>query len=174
MPRQAGRPDPCSPEPYSPGKRTRTRSPLEKGPVTPHVPEEVALSQNSWGPRTSQGVPDPRRVPDPHILSGPLSREEPTTCLGLVRSRHVSVGAGTSGGPRGFHWKTRLPTSFNAVGGSALCHSRTRDGFCQVTLLVACYQGAQCSRWRRPRRVCQSTMPVGHDGLVSPIMTPAR
>ena len=39
----AGRPDPCSPEPYSPGKRTRTRSPLEEGPVMPRVPEKGAL-----------------------------------------------------------------------------------------------------------------------------------
>ena len=49
----AEQPDPCGPEPYSPDKRPRTRSPLEEGPVTPHVPEEVALSQNGWGPRTS-------------------------------------------------------------------------------------------------------------------------
>ena len=41
----AERPDPCSPKPYSPGKRPRTRSPL--GPVTPRVPGEAALSQNS-------------------------------------------------------------------------------------------------------------------------------
>ena len=39
----AGWPDPCSPEPYSPGKRTRTRSPLEEGPVMPRVPEKGAL-----------------------------------------------------------------------------------------------------------------------------------
>ena len=118
------------------------------------------------GPRTSQGVPDPRRVPDPHILSDTLP--------GLVRSPHVSAGVGTRAEPRGFHWKTRLPTAFNAVGGSALCHSRARGGFCQVALLVACYQDAQCSRQRRPRRVCQSTMPVGHDVSASPIMTPTR
>ena len=132
----AEQPDPCGPEPYSPGKRPRTRSPLGEGPVTPRVPEVVALNQNSWRPRTSCGVPDP------HILSGPLSREEPTPRLGLVRSRHVSVGTGTRAGPRGFHWKTRLPTAFNAVGGSALCHDRAQGGFCQVALLIACYQGA--------------------------------
>jgi len=174
-------PDPCGPEPYSPGKRPRTRSPLGKGLVVPRIPG-VALSQNSWGPRTSRGVPDlpgvpdPCRVPDPdpHTLSGPLSGVELTPRLGLVRNRHVSAGAGTRVEPRGYHWTTRPPTAFNAVGGSALCHSRARGGFCQVALLVACYQGAQCSRWRRPRRVCQSTMPVGHDGSVSPIMTPAR
>ena len=94
--------------------------------MTPHVPGEVALGQNSWGP-------------GPHILSGPLSREEPIPRLGLVRGRHVSVGAGTRAEPCGFPWKTRLPTAFNAVGGSALCHSRARGGFCQVALLVACY-----------------------------------
>ena len=52
--------------------------------------------------------------------------------------------------------------------------SKAQSGFCQVALLVACYQGAQCSRWRRPRRVCQSTMPVGHDGSASPIIMPTR
>ena len=92
----AEQPDPCGPEPYSPGKRPRTRSPLGEGPVTPRVPEEVALRQNSLEPRTSRGVPDP------HILSGPLSGVEPTPRLGLVRSRHVSAGAGTRAGPRGF------------------------------------------------------------------------
>jgi len=76
-------PDPCGPEPYSPGKRPRTRSPLGKGPVAPCIPR-VALSQNSWGPRTSRGVPDP------HTLSGPLSGVELTPRLGLVRNRHVS------------------------------------------------------------------------------------
>ena len=67
----AEQPDPCGPEPYSPGKRPRTRSPLGEGPVTPRILEEVALSQNSWGPRTSQGVPDPRRVPDPIYYPDP-------------------------------------------------------------------------------------------------------
>ena len=111
----ADQPDPCGPEPYSPGKRPRTCSPLGEGPVTPHVPEEVALSQNIWGARTSQGVPDPPG-PGSHILSGPLSREEQTPRLGLVRSRHMSVGARTRARPRGFPWKTRLPTVFNTVG----------------------------------------------------------
>ena len=81
----AEQPDPCGPETYYPGKRPRTRSPLRKGPVTPRIPEEVALSQNSWGPRPPSGP-------------GPLSREELTPCLGLVWSRHVSIGAGTRAG----------------------------------------------------------------------------
>jgi len=38
---------PRGPEPYSPGKRPRTRSPLGKGPVAPRIPEGVALGQNS-------------------------------------------------------------------------------------------------------------------------------
>ena len=41
-----------------------------------------------------------------------------TPRLGLVRSRHVSVGAGTSAEPRGFPWKTHLPMTFNTVGGA--------------------------------------------------------
>ena len=87
----AEQPDPCSPEPYSPGKRPWTRSPLGKGPVAPRIPG-VALSQNSWGPRTSRGVPDLPGVPDPdpHALSGPLSGVELTPRLGLVRNHHVS------------------------------------------------------------------------------------
>ena len=93
----AEQPDPCGPEPYSPGKRPRTRSPLGKGLVAPRIPG-VALSQNSWGPRTSRGVPDlpgvpdPCQVPDPdpHTLSRLLSGVELTPRLGLVRNRHVS------------------------------------------------------------------------------------
>ena len=40
----AERPDPCSLELYSPGKRPWTRSPLGEGPVMPRVPEKGALS----------------------------------------------------------------------------------------------------------------------------------
>ena len=75
-------PAPCGPEPYSPGKRPRTRSSLGKGPVAPCFPG-VALSQNSWRPRTSCGVPDPS------------AEREQTPRLGGVRKRHVSAGAGT-------------------------------------------------------------------------------
>ena len=60
---------------------------LGKGPVTPRVPEKGALSQNSRGPRTFHGIPDP------HILSEPLSGEGTDTPLEGVRSRHVPVGA---------------------------------------------------------------------------------
>ena len=76
------------------------------------------------------------------------------------------------GHARGTAWLPLEDSSTNRI--QCGRRSRARRGFCSVALLVACYQGAQCSRWRRPRRVCQSTMPVGHDGSVSPIMTPAR
>ena len=62
----------------------RTRSPLGEGQVAPRVPEEVALSQNSWGPRTRAGS----RIP----IYYPISDTPP----GLIRSRHVAK-------PRGFH-----------------------------------------------------------------------
>ena len=149
-------PDPCGPEPYSPGKQPWTRSPLGEGPVTPRVPREVALSQNSWGPRTSRGAPNHPRSPGPPRSTGPLPGPGPGpsyTIRTSQRSRTYTppragpepprvtcphAGAGTRAGPRGFHWETRLPTAFNAVGGSALCHNRARSGFCQVALLVAC------------------------------------
>ena len=65
--------------------------------------------------------------------------------------------------PRSFLGKTRPPTAFNTGDVSALCHSRARGDFCQAVLLIARYQGAQCSRWRRPRHTRQSATPVRHD-----------
>ena len=61
-------PDPCGPEPYLPGKRPRIRSPFGEGPVTPHAPEEIALSQNSWWPPDLLGSSGPPPGPKPHIL----------------------------------------------------------------------------------------------------------
>ena len=51
-------------------------------------PGEGSDQPNSRGPRTPHGVPDP------HILSGPLSGEGTDTPPGGVRSRHVSAGTG--------------------------------------------------------------------------------
>ena len=62
--------------------------------MTPRIPEEVALSQNSWAP----GLPRESRTPagsGSHMLSGPLSIEGTDTPPKGVRSRHVSAGAGT-------------------------------------------------------------------------------
>ena len=138
------------------------------------------------------GAPDLPRSPGPPRSTGPLPGPGPGPSYTIrtpQRSRTYTppgagpepprvtcphAGAGTRAGPRGFHWKTRLPTAFNAVGGSAHCHSKARGGFGQVALLVACYQGAQSSRWRRLLRVCQPTMPVGYDGSASPIKAPTR
>jgi len=125
--------------------------------VSPRVPEKGALGQNSRGPRTSHGVPDP------HILSRPLSREGTDTPPGGVRSRHVSAGAGTRARPPSFHGKTsHLPHSMRETL-SALCHSRARGDLCQAVLLIARYQGVQYSHWRHPRRARQSATPVRHD-----------
>ena len=46
---------------------------------------------------------------------------------------------------------------------SAPCHNRARGDFCQAVLLIARYQGAQYSRWRRPRHARQSATLVRHD-----------
>ena len=46
---------------------------------------------------------------------------------------------------------------------SVLCHTRARGDFSQAVLLIARYQGAQCSRWHRPRHALQSATPVRHD-----------
>ena len=123
--------------------------------MTPRVPEKGAISQNSRGPRTPHGVPDP------HILSGPLSRERIETPPGGVRSRHVSAGADTRATPS-FLGKTRPPTAFNAVNEGAL-YCRARGDFCQAVLLTPRYQGVQCSRWCHPRHTRQSAMPARHD-----------
>ena len=80
--------------PALPPGRPRTRSPLGEGPVTPRIPEEVALSQTAGAP----GPPRESRTPagsGPHMLSEPLSREGTDTPPRGVRSRHVSAGAGT-------------------------------------------------------------------------------
>ena len=67
--------------------------------------------------------------------------------------------------PRSFLGKTRPPTAFNTGDVSALCHSRARGDFCQAVLLIARYQGAQCSRWRRHTTRVRLQTPVRRDGL---------
>ena len=47
--------------------------------------------------------------------------------------------------PRSFLGKTCPHTTFNTRDVSALCHGRARGDFCQIALLIARYQGAQCS-----------------------------
>ena len=124
--------------------------------MSPRVPEKGALSQTAGGPGPPTGSRTPIYYPDP-----PAGREQ-IPRLGGVRSRHVSTGTDTRAVAR-LHWKTRPPTAFNAGDVSALCHSRARGDFCQAALLIARYQGAQCSLWRRPRHARQSATPVRHD-----------
>jgi len=119
------------------------------------------LTVGGLGPPT--GSRTPAYHPDPPV------RREPASCLGLVRSRQVSAGTGAA---RGFRWKTRPPTALNAGGLSALCRSRARGNFCQTTLLVACYQGAQCSRRRRACNARKPAALVGYDDSAPPILTP--
>ena len=88
----AEQPDPCGPESYSPGKRPRARSPLEEGPVTPHVPEEVALSQNSWGPRISIYYPDPSARWNQHPAWGWSGAATCPQVRARVQSRVASTG----------------------------------------------------------------------------------
>ena len=113
----AEQPDPCGPSPTLPA----------------NGPDPLPAWGRSGGAACpGEGSPQPKQLGAPDLLGssgpppgpGPLSREEVTPRLGLVRSRHVSTGAGTRAGPRGFHRKTHLPTAFNAVGESALCLSR--------------------------------------------------
>ena len=48
---------------------------------------------------------------------------------------------------------------------SALCLNRARGDSCQAVLLIARYQGAQCSRWRRHTTRVRLQTPVRRDGL---------
>ena len=55
----AEQPDPCGPEPYSPGKWPWTRSPLGEGPVTPRVQKGGSPPPKPLGARTPIYYPDP-------------------------------------------------------------------------------------------------------------------
>ena len=72
-------------------------------------------------PRSPGPLPGPGPGPSYTIRTPQRSRTYTPPGAGpeppRVTRRHA--GAGTRAGPRGFHWKTRLPTAFNAVGGSA-------------------------------------------------------
>ena len=117
----------------------------------------VLRATTAGGPGPPTGSRIPIYYPDPS------AGREQTPRLGQVRRRHVSAGAGTRARPRSFLEKTRPPTAFNTGDVGALCHSRARGDFCQAVLLIARYQGAQCSRWHHPRHARQSATPVRHD-----------
>ena len=117
--------------------------------------ERSAKTAGGPGPSTGSRTPI--------LLSGPLSGEGTDTPPGgpepprVRRRRHTRVA--TKLPPGRF---AHLPHSIRETL-SALCHSRARGDFCQAVLLIARYQGAQCSRWRHPRHVRQSATPVRHD-----------
>ena len=151
----------------TPDKKSRTSFPLGTGPVSPRVPEKGALSQTAGGPGPPTGSRTPIYYPDPS------AGREQTPRLG-VSGAAMCPQAQARARPRSFLGKTRPPTAFNAGDVSALCHSRARGDFCQVVLLIASYQGAQCSCWRRPLHARQSATPVRHDSSALPIITPTR
>ena len=128
----------------------------DRSGVTTCSGEGSAQGQNGQGPRTPHGVPDP------HILSGPLSGREQTPRLGGPKPPHVRRSRYACGHQAPSERLAHLPHSMREAL-SALCHSRARGDFCQVVLLIARYQGAQCSRWRHPCHAHQSATPVRHD-----------
>ena len=77
----AEQPDPYGPEPYSPGKRPWTRSPLGEGPVMPRV-----VSQNKLG------GPDLPRSPGSPYTIRTAQRVEPTLRLGPEPPRDHRCG----------------------------------------------------------------------------------
>ena len=124
--------------------------------MTPRVPENGALSQNSRGPRTSHGSRTPIYYPDPSAGSEQTPRLGGPEPPRIRRRRHARDCEASSG--RLAH----LPHSMRGTL-TALCHSRARGDFCQDVLLIARYQGAQYSRWRTPCHARQSATPVRHD-----------
>ena len=101
------------------------------------------------GSRTPIDYPDPQRGGNRHPGVGP----EPPR----VRRRRHARGREASS-----RRLAHLPHSMREAL-SALCHSRARGDFYQAVLLIASYQGAQCSRWRHPCHARQSATPVRHD-----------
>ena len=118
--------------------------------------ERSAKKPGGAGPPT--GSRTPIYYPDPSARREQIARmggggpEPPRIC----RRRHT-YGCEASTGRL-----AHLPHSmWEAL--SVHCHSRARGKFCQGVLLIARYQGAQCSRWRHPRHARQSATPVRHD-----------
>ena len=105
-----------------------------EGPVTPRVLEKATPGADS------RGSPDLPCHPDPRLAGNQHFTQEESGAVTCPRAR-----------ARVFRRKTRPPTAFNAGGWGVLCRRRARGSLCQTPLLVAYYQGAQCSRRRRVR-----------------------
>ena len=127
------------------------------GPVTPRVPEKGALSQKQ------PAAPDlPRGPGPPYTIRTPQQGGNRHPAWGgpepprVSKRRYVRVCQASSGR------LAYLPHSMRETL-RALCHSRAQGDFRQAVLLVAHYQGAQCSRWRHSRHARRSATPVRHD-----------
>ena len=109
------------------------------------------------------GGPDPPRGPGPPCtIRTPRQGRNRHSAWGgpeppRIRRRRHARGCEASSGRL-----AHLPHSMREAL-SALCHSRARGDFCQAVLLIARYQGAQCSRWRHPHHARQSAPLVRHD-----------
>ena len=141
----------------SPDQQSRTRIPLgDRSGVTTCPRERSTQPKQSGAPDLPRGPGPPNTIRTPQrggnrhpAWGGP---EAPR-----VRRRRHAHGREASSGRL-----AHLPHSIRETL-SALCHGRARGHFCQAVLLIACYQGAQCSRWRHPRHARQSATPDRHD-----------
>ena len=121
------------------------------------------------------GGPDLVRGPEPpYTIRTPQRGGNRHPAWGVVvRSRHVSTGAGTRAA-------AKLPREDSPT--YRIQYGRHKCALTQQSprrLLPGCtidraLPRHTVSRWRHPRHACQSATPVGHDGSPSPIMTPTR
>ena len=103
-----------------------------------------------WGPGPPYTIRTPQRGRNRHPAWG--GPEPPR-----IRRRRHARGCEASSG-RLAHLSHSMREAL-----STLCHSRARGDFCQAVLLIARYQGAQCSRWHHSCHARQSATPVRHD-----------
>ena len=136
--------------------------PAWEGPVAPRDPEEVALSQNSWGPRTSRGAPDlqgstgpPPGLGSPYYPTPRLGWSGAATCPQVrarARSRVASTGshaylphskrqaevrtaiAEPEAAFARLHYWSRVTKAHNAVAGEA--HAAYVSLLCQLSMMA--------------------------------------
>jgi hypothetical protein len=114
----AEQPDPYGPEPYSPGKRPQTRSPLGEGFGDATCPGGGSPQPKQLGAPDLPGSTGPPPGPGPPYTIRTPQQGGTDTLPGAGPEPPRVHRCGHACGPRGFHWKTRLPTAFNAVGGT--------------------------------------------------------
>ena len=141
----------------SPDQRSRTRIPLGDGSGVTTCPGEGSTQPKQ------PGAPDLPRGPVPHIyIRTPQQGGNRHPAWGgpepprVSRRRYACVCQASSG--RLAYLRHSMRETLRA-----LCHSRARGDFRQAVLLVARYQGAQYSRWRRSCHARRSATPVRHD-----------